>query len=263
MKKVKVEGLNREVDLRKKILRPLRKTVRAQAAKVRPGDPADEKGLKQTTNLIKKLAADGTISTEDIEQIRQATASGQFTRGNHYEPLLRSSGLDSIITNTGYDQQVNSSIGAFQSFGRQQTGIIGNALQQSIARITDQLKTISQDSRGVLSGFRKSVNEGLRQVRSDLGKQRQEFAAGNKQSRQNIERSQSQIANLPQPPQKTEQIGTDFERVSAGDPLEPISQNREAVRVQSTPALTGFSTEQRESRSRQMQGLSGFRGKRQ
>ena len=61
---------------------------------------------------------------------------------------------------------------------------------------------------------------------------------------------------------KTKQINDKISGVDSGDPFEKIGSNQAAIRVQTAPAMTGFSQAQQESRARQMQGLTGFRSSR-
>jgi hypothetical protein len=261
-KKVQIQGFGKPVSLKKKILKPLTKAVESQFGAIRPGDKQNEgaKALKSTKKLIKGLAADGKLGKKDMGKIQSFLSSNKA--GKHFEPALLSGSTTGVLDAAKYSGFVQGQRGELTAFRNQQTGMVNQALQQSIGGLGSMLDAMSSDASGALSGFTKLLDRSMSRMSRSVDRQQAAFDRQNAQSERNIARYQNRIASLPKPPKKTKMINKKINEVSAGDPFQSIAQQRAPVQVQTAPAFTGFSLEQQESRARQMQGLSGFRSSR-
>jgi hypothetical protein len=261
-KKVTIKGFEGKFNLKKEILKPISKQVKGQFAAIRPTDT--QKGgleaLKSTKNLIKKLSSDGTLSKKDLERINKFTAQNKM--GRHFEPKVLSNAVSSSITAAQYRDFTKSQQQKLSGFRKDQTKIVNKSLQKQVGQLQSMIGSMERDASSALSGFSSALSSSMAESSKMLNQQQQDFAAQNRRSEANIRASQSQIVGLPAAPAKTSQIGTAFDQVSAGDRLTRIGQFQAPIQVGSSPALTGFSSQQRESQARQIQGLSGFRSSR-
>jgi hypothetical protein len=261
-KKVTIKGFEGKVNLKKEILKPMSKQVRGQFADIRPRDK--QKGgivaLKSTKQLIKKLAADGKLGKKDLKKINEFTAKNKL--GRHFEPKVLSNAVSSSLTASQYRDFTRGQKQELKGFGKEQTSIVNRAMQQQVSQLQSMIGSMQRDAGSALSGFSSALSSSMAASSKMLNQQQQDFAAQNRQSEANIRASQSQIVGLPAAPAKTSQIGTAFDKVSAGDRFSRIGQLQAPIQVESSPTLTGFSSRQRESQARQIQGLSGFRSSR-
>jgi hypothetical protein len=259
-KKVNIAGFDKKVNLKKEVLKPLSQQFKTEFSTLRPGQPFDKSALKTVRQEIKTLAADGKLGEKDLAKIQQISASGKG--GKAFEPQLLSNATGAAFTTANYQDFTKGAQRDFQNFRKGQTGIVNQALQQQVGQLQKMLGAMERDARSALGGFRSDLNASMAASSQMLKQQRQGFKAENRLSERNIEKFQSQIADLPSAPSQTAQIGTDFNMVSAGSPFATLSRRQAPIQVESSPALTGFSTQQRESQARQIQGLSGFRSSR-
>jgi hypothetical protein len=261
-KKVTIKGFEGKVNLKKEILKPISKQVKGQFAATRPKDK--QKGgivaLKSTNKLIKKLAADGKLGKKDLEKINKFTAQNKL--GRHFEPKVLSNAVSSSITAAQYRDFTKSQQQKLSGFRKDQTKIVNKSLQKQVGQLQSMIGFMGQDASSALEGFSSILSSSMDASSAMFEQQRQAFDAQNRQSEANIRAFQSQIVGLPAAPAKTSQIGTAFDKVSAGSEFAKIGQLQAPIQVGSSPALTGFSSQQRESQARQIQGLSGFRSSR-
>jgi hypothetical protein len=261
-KKVQIQGFGKPVSLKKKILKPLTKAVESQFGAIRPGDKQNEgaTALKSTKKLIKSLAADGKLGKKDMGTIQSFLSSNKA--GKHFEPALLSGSTTGVLDAAKYSGFVKGQKGEINAFRKEQTGLINQALQQSISGLGSMLDAMSSDASGALSGFTKLLDRSMSRMSRSVDRQQAAFDRQNAQSERTIARYQNRIASLPKPPKNTKMISDKISEVSAGDPFESIAQRRAPIQVQTSPAFTGFNLAQQESQARQMQGLSGFRSSR-
>jgi hypothetical protein len=259
-KKVNIAGFDRQVDLKKEILKPLSQQFKTAFSTLRPGQSFDKSALKTVRQEIKTLAADGKLGKKDLAKIQKIAASGKG--GKAFEPQLLSNATGAAFTTANYQDFTKGAQRDLQDFRKGQTGIVNQALQQQVGQLQKMLGAMERDARSALGGFRSDLNASMKASSQMLKQQRQEFKAENRLSERNIRKFQSRIAELPSAPSQTAQIGTDFNMVSAGSPFATLRRRQAPIQVESSPALTGFSTQQRESQARQIQGLSGFRSSR-
>jgi len=259
-KKVNIAGFDKKVNLKKEVLKPLSQQFKTEFSTLRPGQPFDKSALKTVRQEIKTLAADGKLGKKDLAKIQQISASGKG--GKAFEPQLLSNATGAAFTTANYQDFTKGAQRDFQNFRKGQTGIVNQALQQQVGQLQKMMGAMKRDARSALGGFRSDLNASRKASSQMLEQQRQGFKDENRLSEQNIKKFQSQIAELPSAPSQTAQIGTDFNMVSAGSPFASLRRRQAPIQVESSPALTGFSTQQRESQARQIQGLSGFRSSR-
>ena len=259
-KKVNIAGFDKQVNLKNEVLKPLSQQFKTEFSTLRPGQPFDKSALKTVRQEIKTLSADGKLNEKDLARIQQVSASGRG--GKAFEPQLLSNATGAAFTTAQYRDFTKGQQQGFQDFRNDQTGIVNQALQQQVGQLQMMLGAMQRDASSALGGFSSALNASMAASSQMLNQQQQEFAAQNRLSEQNIRRFQSQIADLPSAPSETAQIGTGFDLVGAGSPFATLSRRQAPIQVESTPALTGFSTQQRESQARQLQGLSGFRSSR-
>jgi hypothetical protein len=261
-KKVTIKGFEGKVNLKKEILKPMSQQVRSTFASIRPGETQNKgkEALKATKQLIKKLAADGKLGKKDLKKINEFTAQNRL--GKHFEPKVLSNAVSSSFTASQYRDFTRGQKQDLKGFGQEQTGIVNRAMQQQVSQLQSMIGSMQQNASSALKGFSSALSSSMAASSKMLNQQQQAFAEQNRQSEANIRASQSQIVGLPDAPAKTPQIGTDFDQVSAGDRFARIGQFQAPIQVGSSPALTGFSSQQRESQARQIQGLSGFRSSR-
>jgi hypothetical protein len=256
---VTIAGFDGVLGLKKDILKPLTATFKEQAKGVRPDEKINKGALNEFKSQITKLAADGSLDEKDLQRLQSFETS---ERGKHYEPLLRGESLTAALTDARYETQVDTQVKGFKDFRKQQTSIINKALSDQVSSIETFLGSMEADASSALGGFIRDLNKSTRATSREVRTQMRGFAQENQESRQSIRQAQRDIARLPKPPKATKQINDKISGVDSGDPFEKIGSNQAAIRVQTAPAMTGFSQAQQESRARQMQGLTGFRSSR-
>jgi hypothetical protein len=188
----------------------------------------------------------------------KAAAKKQGNKKQKAKPKTKPKPTAAAKTNAFVKQQGK----AAQAFAKTQTKVINKALQQQVSQLQKMLGSMQQKADKSLSGFTSALSASTAASSNMLREQQKAFSAQNRVSEANIKKAQSQIVGLPPAPSKTKQISSDFERVSAGDRFSRIGVSQAPIQVDTSPALTGFSTRQRESQARQIQGLSGFRSSR-
>jgi hypothetical protein len=276
-KKITIRGFEGKVNLRKGILKPISQQARSTFASIRPGETQNKgkEALKATKQLIKKLAADGKLGKKDLKKINEFTAQNRL--GKHFEPRSLSNAVSSSLTAAQYRDFTRGQKQELKGFRKEQTSIVNRAMQQQVSQLQSMIGSMQQNASNALRGFSSALSSSMAASSKMLNQQQRAFAAQNRRSEANIRKAQSRIVGLPKAPKKTKQISKTFDKVSAGDMFSRlqtptqvnagdrfarIGQRQAPIQVRSSPALTGFSTQQRESQARQIQGLSGFRSSR-
>jgi hypothetical protein len=281
-KKVTIKGFEGKFNLKKEILKPISKQVKGQFADIRPGDK--QKGgleaLKSTKQLIKKLAADGKLGQKDLKKINKLTAQNKL--GRHFEPKVLSNAVSSSITAAQYRDFTRGQEQALKDFRRSETSIVNRAMQQQVGQLQSMIGSMQRDASSALSGFSSAIGSsrdpggggGGGGSRIGGGGGGGDFGGGGGGDggigsgggggggadglAKTTARPTVAMANTGGGGGGDGGIG----QVGAGVGFARIGQTQSPIQVGYSPALTGFSSQQRKSQARQIQGLSGFRSSR-
>ena len=249
-KQVKIEGQGK-VNLKRDLLRPLKESLpQTFAANDKEFKPEDWKSVKQT---LKGFSKDGKVTQQEV-----VASVAKLPGFSNSERWLTQGSTRNAIDAARYNDYLDKQNNRLSAYTSRQSEMIDSIMGESSRSIASQLDMIRSQADQSLGGFQSMLDMAMSQSQAINSQQRAAFDEANQASEQAIRQYQSQIASLPgfTP---IDQIGGESEQVSGWNPLQPIGVERQAATIQRTPAMTGFSSEQMASSSRQRTGIQGFR----
>lgn len=253
-KQVRVQGQGK-TNLKRGLLNPIRNQLQSTSEDFTKSD------WNYIKSDIKGFAKDGRLSSKDLTAIQSGLKMSTGRSGlTNSEGWLAQGAIRNQIDGLRYSDYVDKQSGRLSAFTNKQSEIIGSIMSRSSRSIASQLDMIRTQADQSLGGFQSMLDMAMSQSQAINAQQRAAFDEANQASEQAIRQYQSQIASLPGFT-SIDQIGGEAEQVSGWNPLQPIGVQRQAATVQRTPAMTGFSSAQMASSSRQRTGIQGFRGR--